>query len=208
MVTNIEYNRFERREKWTYAEMLLESGHRSIVAWNFMFSICFLSMSLSIAAKIERSSFDAKYGGLSRRLYTADIYFDSEGGRGRGRSRDLCSEARYVLSVTCVRSRTNRCSLVILACRVQIERDTERWVRTAPARQPKCGRPYIYFRPKLRILRKIGRNVWLEPIMLLIWFVSVSVPWNAWVAWVCTLFFCCVSPSPPPTSPLLLIINH
>lgn len=51
------------------AAMLLESGHRSIVAWNFMFSICFLSISLSICARMERSRFEAKWE-PERPLYT------------------------------------------------------------------------------------------------------------------------------------------
>jgi hypothetical protein len=49
--------------------MLLESGHRSMVAWNFMFSICFLSISLSICARMERSRFEAKWE-PERPLYT------------------------------------------------------------------------------------------------------------------------------------------
>ena len=59
----------ESPEKLTYAAMLLESGHRSIVAWNFMFSICFLSISLSICARMERSRFEAKWE-PERPLYT------------------------------------------------------------------------------------------------------------------------------------------
>lgn len=49
--------------------MLLESGHRSMVAWNFMFSICFLSISLSIWARIARSRFEEKWE-PERPLYT------------------------------------------------------------------------------------------------------------------------------------------
>ena len=35
---------------FTYAAILFDRGQRSIVAWYFMFSICFFSASLSMAA--------------------------------------------------------------------------------------------------------------------------------------------------------------
>lgn len=41
-----------KMEVGTYAAMDLDSGQRSMVAWYFMFSICFLSASRSIFAKI------------------------------------------------------------------------------------------------------------------------------------------------------------
>lgn len=50
--------------------MLFERGHRSIVAWNFMFSICFLSISLSIWAKMARSSFEEEMAAEAPALYT------------------------------------------------------------------------------------------------------------------------------------------
>lgn len=40
------------------AAMLLDSGQRSIVAWYFMFSICFFSASLSMAARVLGSMGD------------------------------------------------------------------------------------------------------------------------------------------------------
>lgn len=39
----------------TYAAMLFDSGQRSIDAWYFMFSICFLRASLSMAANVLAS---------------------------------------------------------------------------------------------------------------------------------------------------------
>lgn len=55
----------------TYAAIDLESGHLSMVAWNFMFSICFLSISLSIWASMERSSLLLSMRGACRRLIRA-----------------------------------------------------------------------------------------------------------------------------------------
>lgn len=49
--------------------MLFDRGHRSMVAWNFMFSICFLSMSLSIWARIVGSSLKPEWV-PQRPLYT------------------------------------------------------------------------------------------------------------------------------------------
>ena len=49
--------------------MLFESGHRSMVAWNFIFSICFLSISLSIWARMARSRFEAEMGAAAPALY-------------------------------------------------------------------------------------------------------------------------------------------
>lgn len=47
-----KYNKIKmfRMEKKTYAAMLFDRGHRSMVAWYFIFSICFFSASLSMLA--------------------------------------------------------------------------------------------------------------------------------------------------------------
>ena len=46
---------FAHRILFTYAAMLLESGHLSIVAWYFMFSICLRNWSLSMLSSTEAS---------------------------------------------------------------------------------------------------------------------------------------------------------
>lgn len=55
--------------KFTYASMLFERGHRSIVDWYFMFSICFLRASLSIADNTLSSMAKVRAHGLTSRRW-------------------------------------------------------------------------------------------------------------------------------------------
>lgn len=58
----------------TYAVMLFDKGHLSMVAWYFMFSICFFNASLSMVASILGSMVTAAPPYYSRESRSASAY--------------------------------------------------------------------------------------------------------------------------------------